>query len=434
MRIAAGIFPDDILELNGVSPSLNVTKARENAVCLACRSAKLLCGKPSCPILLKARVFTKIKARLDTSEIIGDSPPSAFVGRFGYPKVSFGPMIPPVEGETSIYDTPERWLRFSFDRIIEYRSLLIRGKERAHVGEAREPHGLLEQLQITMLSSRPVASQMLLKKPPFPVLTVNEDSPPFGPSGTLLKYGFSPGSSDRRVEKAHYDRDLKAVDAVCQLYEGGLPVSRIQKAFSVGMFGVAKNRKMVPTRWSITAVDSNLSLWLLDRVKQFPTLDEFRVFSYDHLNNRYFIMLIPANYSYEWIEAWFPNTVWNQGGSSPEVMGDFEPYWGRTTYAAPGGCYYSVRLATAEYLASQRRQATVLALREIYPGYLLPLGVWTVREAIRAAMNSAPVVFDNFEAAFDHILSGFQIRREYWIHASTIIKEMLHQRKISDFV
>jgi hypothetical protein len=211
-------------------------------------------------------------------------------------------------------------------------------------------------------------------------------------------------------------------------------VSRIQKAFSVGMFGVAKNRKMVPTRWSITAVDSNLSLWLLDRVKQFPSLDEYRVFSYDHLNNRYFIMLIPANYSYEWIEAWFPNTVWNQGGSSPEVMGDFEPFWGRTTYAAPGGCYYSVRLATAEYLVSQRRQATVLALREIYPGYLLPLGVWTVREAIRAAMNSAPAVFDNFEAAFSHILSGFQIRREYWIHASTIIKEMLHQRKISDFV
>ncbi len=275
---------------------------------------------------------------------------------------------------------------------------------------------------------------MLLKKPPFPVLTVNEDSPPFGPSGTLLKYGFSPGSSDRRVEKAHYDRDLKAVDAVCRLYEGGLPVSRIQRAFSVGMFGVAKNRKMVPTRWSITAVDSNLSLWLLDRVREFPTLDEYRVFSYDHLNNRYFVMLIPANYSYEWIEAWFPNTVWNQGGSSPEVMGDFEPFWGRTTYAAPGGCYYSVRLATAEYLASQRRQATVLALREIYPGYLLPLGVWTVREAIRAAMNSTPVVFDNFEAAFSHILSGFQIRREYWIHASTIIKEMLHQRRISDFV
>jgi hypothetical protein len=433
MQVTAGIFPDDVLELNGVSPSLHVTKARENSVCLACRSAKLLCGKSSCPILLKARIFTKLKAKLDTAEIVGDSPPSAFVGSFGYPRVSFGPMIPPVEGETSIFDAPERWLRSSFDEIVEYRSLLVRGKERANVDDARDPHGLLEQLQTSLLSTRPVASHMLLTKPPCPVLSLNEDSPPFGPSGALLRYSSSPGSSDRGVERAHYDRDLKAVDAVCQLYEGGLPVSRIQKAFSVGMFGVAKNRKLVPTRWSITAVDSNLSLRLLERIKGFPTLDEYRVFSYDHLNNRYFVMMIPASYSYEWIEAWFPNTVWNQGGSSPEVLGDFEPFRGRTTYAAPGGCYYTVRLATAEYLTSQRRQATVLGLREIYPGYILPLGVWTVREAIRAAMNSQPTVFDNFGAAFGHILSGFKIRREHWIHASTVVKEMLHQRRISDF-
>ncbi len=168
MQVASSIFPDDILELNGISPSLNVTRARKNAVCLACRSAKLLCGKPSCPILLKARVFTKIKARLDTSEIVGDSPPSAFVGRFGYPKVSFGPMIPPVEGETSIYDAPERWLRFSFDRIIEYRSLLIRGNERAHVGEAKEPRGLLEQLQISMSVVAPRRFSDAAEEAPLP--------------------------------------------------------------------------------------------------------------------------------------------------------------------------------------------------------------------------------------------------------------------------
>jgi hypothetical protein len=433
MQSARSVFPEGILELHGVSPDLDMIKSREGYICLHCRSAKLLCGKPSCPILLKARVFTRIRGRLESPEILGDSPPSAFVGRYGYPKVSFGPMVPPVMGETSIYDAPERWLGFSFDRIVEYRSLLIRGNERANVHDAGDPHGVLEELQNSMLSTRPVSSRMLLSKTPYPVLTVSEDAPPFGPSASLLEYSFSPGSSDGRLEKAHYDRDLKAVEAVCQLYENGLPVSRIQKAFSVGMFGVGPKRKMVPTRWSITAVDSNLSLRLLDEVKQYPTIDEFRVFRYDHLSNRYFILLIPANYSYEWIEAWFPNTVWNQGGSSPQLLGDSETFWGRTTYAAPGGCYYSVRLATAEYLASQRRQATVLGLREIYPGYLFPLGVWTVREAIRAAMNSAPAVFDTFDKAFNHVLSGLQIRREHWVHASTVVKEMLHQRRISDF-
>jgi len=431
--VTASILPEDMMELNGISPDLNFTRAKQSSLCLLCRSAKLLCGKPSCPILIKARVFTRIRERIDSPEIVGSSPPSAFVGRFGYPKVSFGPMVPPVEGDTSIYDTPERWMNFTFEKVIEYRSLLIRGNQRLHVQEARDPHGLLEKLQVSMLSSKPVSSELVLNKAPYPVLTVNEEAPPFGPSALLLKYDFQPSSGDRRLERAYYDTDLKAAEAVVRLYEDGLPVSRIQKAFSVGMFGMEKNRKMVPTRWSITAVDSNLSLKLLEDVKGYPTLDQYMVFEYNHLNNRYIVMLIPASYSFEWIEAWFPNTVWNVGGSSPELMGDYEPFRGRTTYAAPGGCYYSVRLATAEYLACRRRQATVLALREIYPGYLIPLGVWTVREAIRAAMNARPVVFDDFEAALRHVLSRFQIGRAYWVHASTIIKQMLHQRKITDY-
>ncbi len=199
------------------------------------------------------------------------------------------------------------------------------------------------------------------------------------------------------------------------------------------MFGVQRNRRMVPTRWSITAVDGAISSRLLERIKSYPSIDDYRVFRYDHLSNRYVVMLIPANYSYEMIEAWFPNTAWNQGGRSPNVIGDYEPFWGRTTYAAPGGCYYSTRLATAEYLAAVRRQATVLALREVYPGYLIPLGVWTVREAVRAAMNSTPTIFDDFEKAFRYVLSGFQIGREDWVSSSTIIKEMLYQRKITEY-
>lgn len=425
-------FTQEVLGLSGLASSSGV-KVRESAVCLACRSVRLLCGRPSCPVLLKARVYAGIRERLASSDVVGDSPPSVFVGRYGYPRISFGPMVPPVSGETSIYDSPERWLRFSTERVVEYRSLLIRGNGRANVEDARAPNGLLEKLQTSMLSSKPIASEMKLERPPAPFLTVSEDAPPFGPSGSLVSYSFSPGSSERRIERVYYDRDLGAADAVWQLYQGGLPVSRIQKAFSIGMFGTGRRRKMVPTRWSITAVDSNLSLELLERIRGYPTIDEYRVFRYDHLNNRYFVMLIPASYSFEWIEAWFPNTAWNQGGSTFEVTGDFEPYRGRTTYAAPGGCYYSVRLATAEYLEQERRQATVLALREIYPGYLIPLGVWTVREAVRAAMNSPPALFEDFESAFLNVLSGFRIPRERWVHSSTIIKEMLHQRRITQY-
>ncbi|HYB02958.1 MAG TPA: hypothetical protein VED17_00760, partial [Nitrososphaerales archaeon] len=79
-------------------------------MCLACRGAKLLCGKPKCPILTKAEGFAKHAQGFLSSELIqGSSPPGVFVGRFGYPKVFIGPMVPAIFGETAYLDTPEMW-------------------------------------------------------------------------------------------------------------------------------------------------------------------------------------------------------------------------------------------------------------------------------------------------------------------------------------
>ena len=61
-----------------------------------------------------------------------------------------------------------------------------------------------------------------------------------------------------KIEKAYYDTDLRATNAVVELYNRGVLVTKIQKAFSVGAFGVEKKR-LVPTRWSITAVDDIIS-------------------------------------------------------------------------------------------------------------------------------------------------------------------------------
>jgi hypothetical protein len=91
-------------------------------------------------------------------------------------------------------------------------------------------------------------------------------SPLFKPETLLLTIGS---------EKAFYDGDLPADDAVHQLYRNGVLITRIQRAFSLGMFGESKRRKLVPTRWSITAVDSNLSLKLMARVRHHPLIDEF---------------------------------------------------------------------------------------------------------------------------------------------------------------
>ena len=46
---------------------------------------------------------------------------------------------------------------------------------------------------------------------------------------------------------------MLANEAVLNLYDAGVEISKIQKCFSIGMMG--KKRKLTPTKWSITATD-----------------------------------------------------------------------------------------------------------------------------------------------------------------------------------
>ncbi len=114
-------------------------------------------------------------------------------------------------------------------------------------------------------------------------------------------------------------------------------------------------------------------------------------------------------------------------------MGDAEGYRGRTTYASIGGCYYSARLAIAEKLRKEKRQASALVLREIHPGYILPVGVWNVRESVRGTLGCPPHRFDTFQKAMQAAMQHLTIPLRKWIQGSVLLKEALFQRKITDY-
>ena len=413
--------------------SIEVVEAPPAWMCLQCRGSKLLCGKPRCPIIVKAQAMAKLGGALSTPEISGSSPPGVFVGRLGYPKVSIGPMVPPRYGDTAILDTPEEWLGRPIDEIVDYRYSLVRGNTRANVIDARDPGRFLMTLQELAMAGHPVDAELKLTKAPRQTLTLSEDTQPFGPSAPLGNLRLGSASADRRIETAYYDRDLKAVGAVSELYRKGVLVTRIQKAFSLGMFGAGSRRRIVPTRWSITAVDSSISLGLLDAVKHNPTIDEYRVYGFSVYDNQYVAILLPEPWRFEWIEAWFPNTTWNQFSKEPYMIGDYEEHFGRTTYARVGGCYYSTRLAVAEALEREGKQAAAIVLRETYPGYIMPLGVWNIRESIRSLMKQPFERHETFRAAMDAALSKFVISREKWMRESVLISRELTQMKITSY-
>ena len=147
----------------------------------------------------------------------------------------------------------------------------------------------------------------------------------------------------------------------------------------------------------------------MEEIKDYQTVDEFRVFTLTNLDNVYVAILTPERWKFEWIEAWHSGTAWNQFGSKPEMIGDFEGYSGRKTYAKPGGCYYSTRFAVSEYLSQVRRQSGAIMLREIHPGYILPVGVWNVRESIRTLLAGNYRRFDTIGQALDFACTNFMI-------------------------
>jgi hypothetical protein len=393
----------------------------------------MLCGKAYCPILSKADLLLKHLPKLSKEEIDGSSPPGAFVGRVGYPKVYVGPLIPPEIGDTRVLDTPELWLGKSIQNIIDYRFSLVRGKSLVEIHDAQDPGKYLLDLHDLALSSASVEVNAKFKKKPRMAVTLSEETQPFGPSALIQKLEIVPSAGEQKLEAVYYDGNLLATNGIVELYQEGVEVSRIQRTLSLGMLGVQERRKIVPTRWSITAVDDTLSKHLLEKICRYPSLDKFQVYKFEYLDNWYAAILSPRNWAFEWIEAWFPGTAWNEAGSVPALMGDHESFEGRTTYASVGGCYYSTRLAVAEALERMGKQASALVLREIRPGYVLPVGVWNVRESVRAALRTQPIIFDDFQHALLYACREFRIKPDVWIRNSHLIREEMFQRRLSQY-
>ncbi len=365
------------------------------------------------------RLYSKIKFKtIEVGEnISGASPPSIFVGRVGYPRVSVGPLIPPTHGNTEIMDMPEQWLatKRTVEDVVNFRLSLVRGKESLNVRDVNSKQA--QSFQEIALAKKSLGMDAEFKRKPRGGF-FHEDIQPFGPSAPLkgMKLTENP-KWNLQLEKAYYDTDLKARDAMIELYGKGLFVSAVQKALSVGSFGLQKNRKLVPTRWSITAVDDTISLHLLERVKTYPVIDSYQVFEVNVFNNAFYILLTPTAWQYEFLEA-FIGVL----GNEKVLFSSWESFKGRKEYAEIGGCYYSTKLAVMEKLEEMKRQAGVIVFRESYPGYI-PTGVWLVRESVRESLRNTPQVFSDLNSALNYISGKLWLPFSRYRQQSALLKQ-----------
>ncbi|MFH1684683.1 MAG: hypothetical protein ABH983_00095 [Candidatus Micrarchaeota archaeon] len=130
-----------------------------------------------------------------------------------------------------------------------------------------------------------------------------------------------------------------------------------------------------------------------------------------------------------------PQTSWNVSDKI-DFTTDHENFNGRKDYAENcAGGYYAARLAIAEKLQKLKRQGSVLALRFITGEYAIPLGVWVVREATRAALKQKPLVFEEKRLMMDYakklVKKRFNYDLDNLLRESVMLKEMKNQTKLS---
>ena len=376
---------------------------------------------------------------LSLESLAGASPPSIFVGRFGYPKVKLGPMVPPLHGDTMILDKPEMWHGKSIEEIVGFRLSLVRGVMEFDVHTQTGRY--IESLHELAMAEQSTESEVTFEKRPVPDVEqlkkngLEIESPPNGLVAPLKNFKVSSSIRvDQRIEDVYYDKDLQANGAIISLYSRGLDVSTIQRVFSLGMLGFGNRRKLVPTRWSISAVDGGISSHLITTIELNPSVDQIEVYKYSHLGNSYSIILVPDQvWSFEMQEAWF-DKLGHMG-----IAIDFEDASGLREYPSNvAGAYFAARLGVTEHLHERKRKAGVIVLREIrLEEYVLPVGVWQIREGVRHALldkTNMKKEFESLERAYSYACASLSVSQNEWIKNSKLYnRNKRWQPKITEF-
>ncbi|MBU0530308.1 MAG: hypothetical protein KKC05_01420 [Nanoarchaeota archaeon] len=389
--------------------------------CPICTGKRPFCIHKSYPLPKDFNIEERIKENL-SKEFFGPSY-SVFVGHYGYPSVNIGPLAG-LEYNKQM-DDPSQWFGKSYDEIILLRSLLIRSQQKENIFS--KSRFVLDNQELA-LAKQPTDTEIMYKKNPVYHFTLSDSIQPMGPAGSIEKMRVTENVKiARHVDKVVSD-DLKAADAAMLLYKKQGDVYKITTILSSGALGMEENKKLVPTRWSITATDDIVTKGMLEKVRSYPQINDYLVYESNYLGNYFTILFMPGNWEFENFEVWAPGSNWHKQ-TAARIIGEYEHHGGRTTYAtSQAGGYYAARIASVEALATMKRQACVVSFREVSDEYSIPMGVWVVRETARRALQNMKR-FNTKQEAMNYIKTKLRVPLEEYMKKSQILK----QRRLTDF-
>ena len=378
-----------------------------------------ICGKKDCNIhTFRLSNFKKIK------DFSGSSPPEVFIGHYNYPFVFMGILSPVNYGDTELLSSPEKWHseKLSIPEILGLRNQLIYCRTKGSIKNFNS--NITNSLQEVAIASKPLATEFKLKGGLLNKNLENTASIPLIKNAALVeKVRIEENPKvEPKVDYLINDKEVKASEAIIELDKARIKTSDVIKILSAGLLGKISRRKLVPTRWSITAVDDTLSKNRLKEIRYFPIISNIRVFHAEYLGNHYEFILLPENYSFEVIEISLKSSgIWK----------DYEGFFGRKDYASyVTGAYYSNRVALTEYLEKIKHQASCLVIRQVSQEYTSPLGVGILRQTSREAFSKPPETFLTLSDALESIQTRLKIPIETYTRESKILENYKKQNRL----
>ncbi|MFP3045208.1 MAG: hypothetical protein RXO22_02015 [Thermocladium sp.] len=387
-----------------------------SSLCAACKGRRSLCGLPKCPLLERQRAM---KPTLDIrGNVFGASPPSVVVGESGYPNIHVLIGVPPGKAgnESRIFEDPINWWgTLQLSDILGLRASMIASSTKVNAGE---PLKLYEkELSVAASSTQPIDVEVKIAKPPITGVTLDPMDLPHPPlvKAIDIKIDGNP-ALPRKLEQLIFD-DVKADRGVLELAAAGVDVYTIIRAFSMGLMGEKRRRRLVPTRWAITAVDTIIGNDLLRRVRSLPWIPTHELYFTEYLSNRFAVLISPAPFSVAWVEIWHPFTPWGTG-REPAIVINKENW--RGDYSFLDGGYQAARLSLLKYLESRGRSGSVIIIREVLPEYYVTVGNWHIRESMGH-------VFQNMVARGDEAITAIKALFRYDV--SSILEKLLPKQE-----
>lgn len=375
------------------------------------------------------------------SKLDSSSPPSVFIGsKLRYPLVNVGILSPLERDEDAwIYDDARYWAdnNLQIRDVLRLRDSLLNSRFQSKVRDTTLNKRFIEIAREIAIASKPVDIEIELKNKLNLGRSKDRILTPHGMRAGLKKAKIvSNVKVDRKLDSLIND-DVKASEGIEYLYKSRFSEYSLSKILSVGVLGMRKNRRLVPTRWSITATDDIIGKNLLNKVRDCKWTEDYELFFGEFLGNCYLIMLFPGVWSYELFEIYLPKSSWNP---SDEIKAstDYEGYAGRKTYASSTvGGYYAARLPIIEYLNNMKRQASVLVIRIETPSYWAALGVWVVRESVKKAMKKK-MKFDSKEELTESMKKIAKIKYNFdcgqILRKSRLLEQINMQKNLKEWL